>query len=62
MVGEALDLAKLRMVDLSTVSWAGRFLPATYVTDGDVGAGLDLPLKGMVSAAALAADAVRADR
>ncbi len=62
VVGEAVDLAKLRMVDLSTVSWAGRFLPATYVTDGDVGAGLDLPFKEMVSEAAIAAGLKAVDR
>ncbi len=59
VVGEMLDLAKIRMVDLSTVAWAGRFLPAIYLTDGDVASGLDLPMKELVklaSARALVVD------
>lgn len=51
VVGESLDLAKIRMVDLSTVAWAGRFLPAIYLTDGDVASGLDLPMKELVKLA-----------
>ncbi len=48
VVGETLDLAKVRMVDLSAVAWAGRFVPAIYLTDGDVASGLDLPMKDIV--------------
>jgi len=51
VVAETLDLAKIRMVDLSSVAWAGRFLPTIYLTDGDVGNGLDLPMKGLVATA-----------
>jgi hypothetical protein len=51
VVGETLDLAKIRMVDLSSVAWAGRFLPAIYLTDGDMASGLDLPLKDIVDRA-----------
>ena len=45
MIGETLDLAKIRMVDLSAVAWAGRFVPTVYLTDGDVASGLDLPMR-----------------
>jgi hypothetical protein len=48
VVGETLDLAKVRMVDLSSVAWAGRFVPTLYLTDGDVASGLDLPMKELV--------------
>lgn len=48
VIGETLDLAKIRMVDLSALAWAGRFLPAIYLTDGDVTTGLDLPMKDLV--------------
>lgn len=51
VIGETIDLAKIRMVDLSSVAWAGRFLPALYLTDGDVGNGVDLPMKDIVKAA-----------
>jgi hypothetical protein len=51
VVGETLDLAKIRMVDLSTVAWAGRFVPTIYLTDGDVASGLDLPMKELVQLA-----------
>jgi hypothetical protein len=51
VIGETLDLAKIRMVDLSAVAWAGRFVPAIYLTDGDVASGLDLPMKDLVSLA-----------
>ena len=36
------------MVDLSSVAWAGRFVPAIYLTDGDVASGLDLPMRELV--------------
>ncbi len=52
VVGETLDLAKIRMVDLSSVAWAGRFVPTLYLTDGDVSSGIDLPMKELVQAAA----------
>lgn len=52
VIGETLDLARMRMVDLSAVAWAGRFLPTLYLTDGDVANGLDLPMKELVSLAA----------
>jgi hypothetical protein len=51
VIGETVDLAKIRMVDLSSVAWAGRFLPALYLTDGDVSSGLDLPMRDLVKLA-----------
>lgn len=51
VIGETLDLAKIRMVDLSAVAWAGRFLPTLYLTDGDVGSGYDHPMKSIVALA-----------
>ena len=51
VIGETLDLAKIRMVDLSSVAWAGRFLPALYLTDGDIASGFDLPIKQLVTLA-----------
>ena len=51
VIGETLDLAKIRMVDLSSVAWAGRFVPTIYLTDGDISSGLDLPMKDMVKLA-----------
>jgi hypothetical protein len=58
VIGETLDLAKIRMVDLSAVAWAGRFLPAIYLTDGDVASGLDLPMKDLVTLASARAKLV----
>ena len=52
VVGDTLDLAKIRMVDLSSVAWAGRFVPTIYLTDGDVSSGIDLPLKAITALAA----------
>jgi hypothetical protein len=51
VVGETVDLAKIRMVDLSAVAWAGRFVPAIYLTDGDVSSGLDFPFRDIVKLA-----------
>jgi hypothetical protein len=59
VIGETLDLAKIRMVDLSSVAWAGRFVPTLYLTDGDVDSGIDLPMKELVRAAATAYHAVQ---
>ena len=58
IVGETLDLAKVRMVDLSSVAWAGRFIPTLYLTDGDVSTGLDLPIREIVQLADARAKAV----
>jgi hypothetical protein len=58
VIGETLDLAMIRMVDLSAVAWAGRFLPAIYLTDGDVVSGLDLPMKDLVTLASARAKVV----
>jgi hypothetical protein len=33
VLGETIDLAKARMVDLDALPWLGRFLPATFVAD-----------------------------
>ena len=46
-----VDLAKIRMVDLSAVAWAGRFVPAIYLTDGDVSSGVDFPFRDIVKKA-----------
>jgi hypothetical protein len=51
LIGETLDLAKVRMVDLSSVAWAGRFVPTIYLTDGDIANGLDLPMKDILTLA-----------
>lgn len=51
VVGETLDLAKIRMVDLSSVAWAGRFVPTIHLTDGDVSSPIDLPMKDIVQLA-----------
>ena len=51
VVGDTLDLAKIRMVDLSSVAWAGRFVPTLYLTDGDVASGLDVPMRSLVALA-----------
>ena len=51
VVGETLDLAKIRMVDLSSVAWAGRFVPTLYLTDGDVANGIDVPMRSLVTLA-----------
>ncbi len=48
VVLETLELAKLRLVDLEAVAWAGRFLPALYVPDGDVPGALTLDFKQLV--------------
>ena len=48
VVIETIELAKLRLVDLQAVAWAGRFLPATYVPDGDVPGALTLDFKQLV--------------
>ena len=55
VVGETVDLAKVRMVDLSSVAWAGRFVPTIYLTDGDIANGLDLPVRAILQAAYLTA-------
>ena len=48
VIGDTLDLAKIRMVDLSAVAWAGRFVPTIYLTDSDIASGLDLPMRDLV--------------
>ncbi|CAN5598258.1 hypothetical protein BH09PSE5_BH09PSE5_28830 [soil metagenome] len=48
LIGETVDLAKIRMVDLSAVAWAGRFLPTVHLTDGDLASGLDTPMRDVV--------------
>ena len=57
VIGETVDLAKIRMVDLSAVAWAGRFVPTIYLTEGDIAGGLDLPMKGLVKVANARAEA-----
>ncbi|WP_030194845.1 hypothetical protein [Streptomyces sp. NRRL S-87] len=37
VVGEALELAKLRLVDLPALGWLGRYLPAAYLPDSSLG-------------------------
>lgn len=60
VVGETVNLAKVRMVNLSSVAWAGRFVPTIYLTDGDIANGLDLPLRAILQAAYLTT--TKADR
>lgn len=52
VVLDTLDLAQVRMVDLSSVAWAGRFVPTIHLTDGDVAKGIDFPLRELVVNAA----------
>jgi hypothetical protein len=59
VIGETLDLAKIRMVDLSAVAWAGRFVPTLYLTDGDVASGLDFPMKDLLTLAKARAEGLR---
>ena len=54
VIGETLDLARIRMVDLSSVAWAGRFVPTIHLTDGDVASGIDFPMKDVLVRAAQA--------
>jgi hypothetical protein len=51
VIGETLDLAKIRMVDLSAMAWAGRLVPAIYLTDGDIASGVDTPMKNILQVA-----------
>jgi hypothetical protein len=51
VINETIELAKIRMVDLSSVAWAGRFIPALCFTDGDLASGVDLPFKTLVQTA-----------
>ncbi len=47
---DTLDLAKLRLVDLETLAWLGRYLPAVYISDGLLGKVPGIDLKGMFEA------------
>ena len=49
-VQDTLDLAKLRLVDLETLAWLGRYLPAAYIADGLLGKVPGIDLKGMYEA------------
>lgn len=45
---ETLDLAQLRLVDLETLTWLGRYLPAAYLPDGAIGTTLGVKFKDLV--------------
>jgi len=52
ILGETIDLAKTRLVDLDALPWAGRFLPATLVADNALNETPGIHLKDLVSGAA----------
>ncbi|GGT14725.1 hypothetical protein [Streptomyces purpureus] len=51
VVGEALDLAKLRLVDLTALGWLGRYLPAAYLPDSSLGNAPTVGLKAIMKQA-----------
>lgn len=52
LLRETLDLAQLRLVDLETLTWLGRYLPAAYLPDGAVGTVPGIKFKELVLKAA----------
>ncbi|MEX0171171.1 hypothetical protein [Streptomyces sp. LMG1-1-1.1] len=52
-VREALDLAKLRLVDLDALGWLGRYLPAAYLPDTALGTAPSVNLKSLMLRAEL---------
>ncbi|MGW0884582.1 hypothetical protein [Streptomyces sp. NPDC002671] len=48
VLGEALDLAKLRLVDLQALSWLGRCLPAAYLPDTAIGTAPGILFKDLI--------------
>ncbi|MFC9392617.1 hypothetical protein ACFTWS_05550 [Streptomyces sp. NPDC057027] len=52
-VGEALDLAKLRLVDLDALGWLGRYLPAAYLPDTALPSAPSVNMKDLMKRAEL---------
>ena len=52
VLAETIDLAKMRLVDLDALPWAGRFLPATLVADNALNETPGIHLKDLVGKAA----------
>ncbi|WP_144127015.1 hypothetical protein [Catellatospora sichuanensis] len=48
LLRETLDLAQLRLVDLETLTWLGRYLPAAYLPDGAIGTTPGIKFKDLV--------------
>ncbi|MFD9428200.1 MULTISPECIES: hypothetical protein [unclassified Streptomyces] len=53
-IGEALDLAKLRLVDLAALGWLGRYLPAAYLPESAMGTAPSVHVKDLMNRADLA--------
>ncbi|MFF8407566.1 hypothetical protein ACF06P_38780 [Streptomyces sp. NPDC015684] len=53
-IGEAFDLAKLRLVDLDALGWLGRYLPAAYLPEGAMGTAPSVHFKDVMKRADLA--------
>ncbi|MFJ7249768.1 hypothetical protein ACIQWA_34740 [Kitasatospora sp. NPDC098652] len=51
VLGEALDLAKLRLVDLQALAWLGRYLPAAYLPDTALGTAPGVLFKDLMAEA-----------
>ncbi|MFF4666019.1 hypothetical protein [Streptomyces sp. NPDC001282] len=47
-IGEALDLAKLRLVDLDALGWLGRYLPAAYLPESAMGTAPSVHMKDLM--------------
>ncbi|MFE6288031.1 hypothetical protein [Streptomyces sp. NPDC057877] len=52
-VGEALDLARLRLVDLDALGWLGRYLPAVYLPETALGTAPSVSVKDLMKRADL---------
>ncbi|WP_329453264.1 hypothetical protein OG894_42520 (plasmid) [Streptomyces sp. NBC_01724] len=48
VVREALELAKLRLVDLQALGWLGRYLPAAYLPVSELGTMPSVDLKSLI--------------
>ncbi|WP_433468321.1 hypothetical protein [Spirillospora sp. CA-128828] len=48
VVGETLDLARLRLVDLRSIGWLGRYLPALYLPQTALGTAPSIDLKQLM--------------
>ncbi|WP_405860952.1 hypothetical protein OG361_37765 [Streptomyces sp. NBC_00090] len=53
-IGEAFDLAKLRLVDLDALGWLGRYLPAAYLPEGAMGTAPSIHVKDLMKRADMA--------
>ncbi|WRZ87934.1 hypothetical protein OHB54_01930 [Streptomyces sp. NBC_01007] len=56
VIGETLDLAKVRLVDLQAMAWLGRYLPAAYLPDTALGTAPGIGIKRMINNAVLTGD------